>query len=85
MTISTPTNNSTVGSPVNLRASATPSSGQNIAGWRVYVDSKATYSGGATDSINTNLKISKGKHSVVLRAWDSSGNYGDHTLSVTAQ
>ncbi|HXJ90565.1 MAG TPA: alkaline phosphatase family protein [Candidatus Binatia bacterium] len=83
--VSTPTNNSTVGSPANLRASATPSSGRNIAGWRVYVDSKATYSGGATDSISTDLKMSKGKHSVVVRAWDSSGNYGDHTLSVTAQ
>ena len=69
--------------PVNLRASATPSSRQTITGWWVYVDSKATYNGGATKSININLKMSTGKHQVVVRAWDTSGNYGDHTIAVT--
>lgn len=83
--ISTPTNNSTVGSPTNVQASATPSSGQQVTGWRVYIDSKAAYSGGATDSINTKLNMSAGKHTVVVRVWDSSGNYGDKTISVTAK
>jgi hypothetical protein len=81
--ISTPSNNATVGSPVNLRASASPSSGQTITGWRVYVDSKASYSGGATNSVNADLKMSTGPHKVLVRAWDSSGNYGDHTITVT--
>jgi hypothetical protein len=80
--IVTPSNNATAGSPVNLRASATPSSGQTITGWWVYVDSKATYHGGATKAININLKMSTGKHKVVVRAWDTSGNYGDHTIAV---
>jgi hypothetical protein len=68
---------------MNLRASATPSSGQTVTGWWVYVDGKATYKGGATTSINTNLKMSTGAHKVVVRAWDTSGNYGDHTIAVT--
>jgi len=81
--IVTPSNNATAGSPLNLRASATPSSGQTVTGWWVYVDSKATYKGGATTSINTNLRMLTGKHNVVVRAWDTSGNYGDHTIAVT--
>jgi hypothetical protein len=83
--ITTPSNNATAGSPVNLQASATPSSGQTITGWWVYVDSKEIYKGGATKSINTNLKMSAGKHHVVVRAWDTSGNYGDHTIAVAIQ
>jgi phosphatidylinositol-3-phosphatase len=81
--ISTPSNNSRVGSPVNLKASATASSGQKIVGWWVYVDSKGAYKGGATNSINTMVKMPTGKHRVLVRAWDTSGNYGDHTINVT--
>jgi hypothetical protein len=83
VTIATPLNNVSAGSPMNLQASATASSGQTITGWWVYVDSKATYQGGANKSINTYLKMSTGKHNVVVRAWDTSGNYGDHTIAVT--
>jgi phosphoesterase family protein/Big-like domain-containing protein len=82
VTISTPSNYATLGSPVNLRASATPSSGQTITGWWVYVDGKAAYNSGANKSINTNLKMSAGTHKVVVRAWDSSGNYGNRTITV---
>ncbi len=83
--ISTPSNDSSVGSPVKLHASATPSAGQTITGWWVYVDSKAMYHGGATKSIRPSLKALTGKHKVVVRAWDSSGNYGDHTITVTVR
>jgi hypothetical protein len=82
VTISTPSNNVTVGSPVNLQASATPSSGQSITGWWVYVDGRATYNVGANRSINTNLKMSAGTHNVVVRVWDSSGNYGNRTITL---
>lgn len=81
--ISTPVNNSKVGSPVSLKAAATPSSGQNITGWWVYVDSKGAYKAGATASISPSLTMSKGAHKVLVRAWDSSGNYGDQTIAVT--
>jgi hypothetical protein len=83
--VSRPSNNSTVGSAMNLQALATASSGQDITGWWVYVDSKPTYTCGATNSINANLKLSTGKLNVVVRAWDSSGNYGDKGITVTAR
>ena len=81
--VSTPTNNAALGSPFNLKASATPSSGQKITGWWVYVDNKATYKGGAVDTVSQNLSMPNGTHKIVVRAWETSGNYGDHTLTVT--
>lgn len=83
VTISTPSNHSTVGSPVKLRASATPSSGQTISGWWIYVGGKATYHAGATSSISPNLTMSAGTHKVIVRAWDTSGAYGDQTINLT--
>jgi len=83
VTVSTPTNNSTVWSPTNLKASATPSSGRKISGWWVYVDSIGVYNAGAVNGINTYLKMTPGSHQIVVRAWDTSGAYGDHTINVT--
>jgi len=83
VTISTPANNSTVGSSTTLKASATPSSGQQINGWWVYVDSIGVYNAGSVKSIDTTLNLGPGTHKIVVRAWDTSGNYGDQTISVT--
>ena len=85
VSISTPVNSAIVGSPVNLKASGTPSTGQKIVGWWVYVDSVGKYKAGAVNFINTNLTLATGKHTVVVRTWDSSGAYGDRTISVNAQ
>ena len=84
VSISTPDNNSNVGSPFNLQASATPSSGQKISGWWVYVDSVGKYNTGSVNSINTNLTLTPGWHKIVVRAWDTSDAYGDETISVNA-
>jgi hypothetical protein len=81
--VSTPTNAANVGSPVNLRASASPSAGQTIGGWWVYVDGVGTYQGGPVDVINTELSMKAGTHTVVVRAWDTSGAYSSQTLTLT--
>ena len=82
VTVATPTTNATVGSPMNLQASASPTTGHSIAGWWVYVDSVGKYNGGSVNSIATNLNLSLGKHTIVVRAWDTSGAYGDQTVTV---
>jgi phosphatidylinositol-3-phosphatase len=82
--VSSPAPGSSVNSPVQIDASATPSAGQSINGWWVYVDSVGVYNGGAASSISPLVKMSPGSHSVVVRAWDTSGGYGDQTLTVTA-
>lgn len=83
VTVTSPVNNSTVGSPVKVQASASPSPGHTISGWVVYVDSVNVYSAGSVTSINTNVNMAAGKHTVIVRAWDTSGAYGDQTLNIT--
>ncbi len=83
VTVSTPTNGANVGSPINIQASASPTPGQSISGWWIYVDGVATYNGGGTSSISANVSMALGTHTVVVRAWDTSGADGDQTLSLT--
>jgi YbbR domain-containing protein len=49
----------------------------------VYVDSIGVYSAGAVNSINTNLNMVLGTHQIVVRAWDTSGTYGDQAINAT--
>ncbi|HEY2322051.1 MAG TPA: Ig-like domain-containing protein [Thermoanaerobaculia bacterium] len=81
VTVSTPANGATVSSPVPIAASAT--SAHTITGWHIYVDSADSFSAGQVSSINTNVTMSAGTHTVIVRAWDSTGAYGDRTLSIT--
>jgi hypothetical protein len=83
ISVSLPADGSRVSSPVAFQASAVPSTGHAITGWYIYVDSVTAYHAGAIKSINTSLKIADGSHTVVVRAWDSSGAFGDQTLSLT--
>jgi hypothetical protein len=79
----TPGNNANVGTPVDIRAAASPTAGHSITGWRIYADGISAFSAGAVSSINTNLGLKVGTHTLVVRTWDTSGAYGDRTLSLT--
>jgi len=70
-------------SPVQIDATASPTAGHSITGWWVYVDSVATYNGGAVSYITPSIKMSAGTHTIVVRAWDTSGTYGDQTFKLT--
>jgi phosphatidylinositol-3-phosphatase len=83
ISILTPANQANVGSPVNIQASASPTPGHSISKWWIYVDSMGTYHAGAVNSINTNVKMSTGNHTVSVRAWDTSGAYSSQTLNLT--
>jgi hypothetical protein len=83
VTVSTPANGATVSSPVAIAASAT--SAHTITGWHIYVDSADRYSAGQVGSISTNVTMSSGTHTVIVRAWDSTGAFGDRTLTITVQ
>jgi PKD repeat protein len=60
-----------VRSPLNVAASATASPNP-ITAMRVYVDGASVYSVNAA-SLNTSVSVSKGKHTLLVNAWDSSG------------
>jgi hypothetical protein len=47
------------------------------------VDGVAAYNAGAVRTINASLELEVGTHAVVVRAWDTSGAYGDQTLMLT--
>jgi hypothetical protein len=68
-------------SPAALGASA--KSPYPIAAWHIYVDSVNSFTQNYGSSVSTNLTMSPGTHTVVVRAWDSTGAYGDETIKVT--
>ncbi|MCU1308267.1 MAG: hypothetical protein JWN45_2962 [Acidobacteriaceae bacterium] len=80
VTISSPANGASVNSPV--RVTATAVSGLPITGMWVYVDNIGVYSV-HTASLNTTLNISPGKHTVMVKAWDSSGNISVSSVAIT--
>jgi hypothetical protein len=84
VTVAMPANNATVTSPVNIVASATTNaSGASVTGWHIYVDSVDSYANaGPTSSINTNVAMASGDHTVIVRAWDSTGAFGSQTLTL---
>lgn len=80
VTVSSPTNGSTVGSPVHFVASATSSN--PITAMRIYVDNVSVYLV-ASNKIDTNISMSATKHSVVVQAWDSTGAVFKQALTIT--
>src|SRR5947209_7975852 len=63
VSVSSPADGSTVGSPVQFAASATPSSGRVITAMRIYADSQSAYTVNAS-SLNTSLSLANGGHSI---------------------
>ncbi|MGZ4814290.1 MAG: hypothetical protein ACXVZV_02710 [Terriglobales bacterium] len=81
VSVSSPGNGADVATPFTVNASAR--SGYTITGWHLYLDGNDVYKGGQTGSISPSVNASTGSHTLVVRAWDSSGAYGDQTVSVT--
>jgi hypothetical protein len=71
VSVSSPSDGATVGSPVHFVASAGADSG--IAAIRVYVDDNSAYLT-YSSNFDTNIPIGGGSHYVVVQAWDNSGN-----------
>jgi len=80
LTISSPTNGGTVTSPANVVATATPKN--PIFYMRVYVDQLAVYFT-FTNSINTQLFIAPGKHTLEVMAEDNQGYTSATILNIT--
>ncbi len=82
VSVSAPVAYSTVTAPIHVHATA--SSSRPITGWHVYLDSADVYNTtGSTATIDTFLNASAGTHTLVFRAWDTSGAYGDKTVTAT--
>ena len=80
VTVSSPSSGSTDSSPVHFVASASGIS--PISAMRVYVDNERVYAVNAA-SLNTNISISKGSHSISVQAWDSKGDVYKQQFTIT--
>lgn len=80
LTVSNPTDGASVTSPMNVVASATPKNPNFFM--RVYVDQLAVYFT-FTNSINTQLFIAPGPHTVEVMAEDKQGYISSTILKVT--
>ncbi len=69
--ICTPTNGSTVASPVHIQAA--PQSSNGVIGMAVYVDNNLAYKD-TVQTVDTFITMSNGSHYVVVQFWDNSGN-----------
>jgi hypothetical protein len=75
VTICSPGNGSTVGSPVRVLAKVTDSVSVTV---KVYVDGVAKLTT-TTKSIDWSTALSAGSHKITVRAWDASGNFSSST------
>src|SRR5438309_3350318 len=85
VSVSSPSSGSTVGSPVHFVAQATPASSSTpITSMRIYVDNASVYVA-AAKSIDTNVTIANGSHTVTVQAWDSAGHVYKSAMSITVK
>lgn len=82
VTISSPTNGSTSGSPVHVVASAVPGGSYPIASMKLYVDGNGNYLT-YSNKMDTYVSMGTGSHNLVISAWDNSGKIYTSSTSVT--
>ena len=70
VTICSPASGSTVASPVHVVAGTTSST--KITGMWVYLDGTAVFHS-STNSVDTHIQIANGAHTILIKAWDSTG------------
>ena len=71
VTICAPANGATVTSPVNVVAGTTSS--KTVSAIWVYVDTVVAYKASSVKSINANITIATGTHTITVKAWNTSG------------
>lgn len=81
VSVSSPANGATVGSPVQVVATATSNTDKPIGHTKVYVDNVEKF---ATNSgnVNTSIAMATGWRYIVVQAWDGYGNVQRQTMNV---
>jgi len=73
----------TVHSPFTVTASA--SSTATVTGWHIYANGVDKFGAGQTNSISAPISLAAGTYTIIVRAWNSTGAYGDQTFTLTVQ
>lgn len=82
VTVCTPTAATAVGSPVQVMAAARGNA--PITAMRIYLDYTSAYSVNSS-SLNTQLNMAAGTHSLIVQAWDTTGAVYKSTQTITVQ
>jgi len=81
--VTSPANNSTVGSPVNYVATATTNCSKGVASMGIYTaPGKLAYVVNGS-SLNTSLSLSPGTYNTVVQEWDNCGGAATAPISIT--
>jgi hypothetical protein len=82
VTVSSPSNGTTVGSPVSYVATATTTCSKGVASMGIYVDGQLVYVVNGA-SMNTHWTLAPGTYSTVVEEWDYCGGATYTTVGIT--
>lgn len=81
--VCSPAANATVSSPVHVVAAA--KSTAKITAMQIYLDNKLVFNTPNTPQISTDVPMARGAHTLVVKAWDSTGKSFFVTRKITVQ
>jgi hypothetical protein len=85
VTISSPSNGSTVGSNVNFAATANTSCSKGVGSMGIYPAAYQLAYVSNGSSLNTNLPLNQGTYNVVIVAWDNCGGASTAGVTITVK
>ena len=83
VSVSSPANNTTVGSPVNFKATATTSCSKGISAMGIYTAPYQLAYVVHGDSMNYNLPLNAGTYHAVVEEWDGCGGASTTPVTIT--
>ena len=83
VSVSSPANNSTVGAPVNFKATATTSCSKGVSSMGIYTAPGVLAYVVNGSSMNYNLSLNAGKYNTVVQEWDGCGGSSSTPVTIT--
>jgi hypothetical protein len=83
VTVTSPANDSTVGSPVNFKATATTTCSKGVSSMGIYTAPGVLAYTVQGASLNYNLGLSAGKYNTVVEEWDGCGGAATTPVTIT--
>ncbi len=83
VSVSSPVNNSTVGSPVNFKATASTSCSKGVSSMGIYTAPGVLAYTVNGASMNYNLALNAGKYNTVVQEWDGCGGSSSTPVTIT--
>ena len=81
VTITSPTNGSTVASPVHVVANE--SSSLSATAMKVYLDGAGVYTVNNSDTVDTTVIATSGPHQITVKAWYADGTVAERKVNIT--